>query len=106
MAARAALPAFAAATVPRCHLPRPRVLGFCMPRGRKPDPKQREQILQLRAAGLSLAQIGKRLISPSTARAAYPAMPHSGNVSRRGDRGPHTPHGRRAGIADRSKQHA
>jgi transcriptional regulator with XRE-family HTH domain len=32
-----------------------------MPRGRKPDLKQRAEILRLRAAGLSLTQIGKRL---------------------------------------------
>jgi DNA-binding transcriptional MerR regulator len=32
-----------------------------MPSGRRPDLKRREQMLKLRAAGLSLAQIGKRL---------------------------------------------
>ena len=32
-----------------------------MPSGRRPDLKRREQMLKLRASGLSLAQIGERL---------------------------------------------
>src|SRR5437868_11972184 len=32
-----------------------------MPRGRRPDLRRREQMVKLRAAGLSLAQIGERL---------------------------------------------
>jgi DNA-binding XRE family transcriptional regulator len=45
----------------RCHPPRRSMLDFRMPSGRKPDLKQRDQMLRLRASGLSLTQVGKRL---------------------------------------------
>ena len=55
-------------------------MGATMPRGRPPNPQRRRQIAELRAAGLTYEQIGKRL--GISHQSVQQALQRTGNARR------------------------